>query len=103
MESIPNPQNTLYLQASESYCKWVFSTGKFELKTKPMKYFEKTLYTHGWVKIHRSFLVNPNYVKAVSTEIDFIVLNNGTTLPIARRQRRPVSKFFISNNQNICN
>ena len=93
MQKISNLTEAIYIQAAESYCIMVLQNGKTNVKSRPMKHFEQYLVDFGWLRIHRSFIVNPTFVKQISQERDSIFLQNGTELPIARRKRKSVLKW----------
>jgi two-component system, LytTR family, response regulator len=98
----PKPIHSLlevaYFQASESYSLMVFADGRVLVKSRPMKKYEPELTKNGWCKIHRSYMVNPQYVQHISEDRDSIFLQNGKVLPISRRQKLSViswrSKIF---------
>ncbi len=83
----------MYLQASESYCILVMQNGKIKMKSRPLKHFESRLFEFGWCRIHRSFIVNPMYIKEISTNRASILLETGAELPISRRLRKSVLKW----------
>lgn len=45
-----------------------------------------------YIKTHRSYLVNMNYIRAVNT--DFVVLKNGQTIPVSRQRRNQVQAAY---------
>lgn len=94
--SIENIESIAYMQAAESYSILVNKSGKKILKSKPMKHFESSFLLQGWLRVHRSYLVNPLFVSHISEDRDYILLNNGTKLPIARRKLRMVSRWRSS-------
>lgn len=93
MQKITNLNNTMYLQAAESYCIMVMQNGKTNVKSRPMKHFESRLYENGWCRIHRSFIVNPVFIKKISENRDAVFLETGIALPISRRLRKIVLKW----------
>ena len=50
-------------QADRAYCTFHLANGKSVLVSKPMKEFEKLLLSHGFIKVHKSTIVNINYAK----------------------------------------
>ena len=88
-----NLDTAAYLKASESYCFAIFPTGTTQMRSRPMKFYANPLIANGWFRIHRSYLVNPEYVKQISEDQDSVFLINGTVLPISRRNRRKVIKW----------
>ncbi|MES2795329.1 MAG: LytTR family DNA-binding domain-containing protein [Bacteroidota bacterium] len=93
---ILNLSNGAYVQASESYCLFIQTDGKVQLKTRPIKYFEQILEDSGWCRIHRSYFVNPTFCNKISEDQHSICLRNGKELPISRRKRKYVLGRFNS-------
>lgn len=91
---INNLETGAYLKAAESYCLFIKADGKFDMKTRPVKYFEPMLQANGWCRIHRSYFVNPHFVEHISDDRNSIFLQNGTELPISRRNKKSVSKWL---------
>ena len=50
-------------QADRAYCTFHLASGRSVLVSKPMKEFEKLLLSHGFVKVHKSTIVNINFAK----------------------------------------
>ena len=50
-------------QADRAYCTFHLANGKSVLVSKPMKEFEDLLVSQGFVKVHKSTIVNINYAK----------------------------------------
>lgn len=88
-----NPQTYTYMQAAESYSILVNEAGKKIMKSRPMKHYEAIFLTFGWFKVHRSYMVNPEFVNQISENRDYILLKNGTKLPISRRKLKCVSEW----------
>lgn len=95
--NIENSQTLTYMQACESYSILVNLNGEKLLKSKPMKFFEASFTAKGWFKVHRSFMVNPEFVNNISENRDFIFLKNGIKLPIARRKLKTVAQWRMKN------
>jgi two-component system, LytTR family, response regulator len=94
MKTLISSLNTAaYLKASESYCFAVFPTGSTQMRSRPMKFYESSLIENGWCRIHRSYLVNPEFVLQISEDRENIFLRNGAELPISRRNRSKVIKW----------
>jgi DNA-binding LytR/AlgR family response regulator len=87
-----NLNELAYFRASESYCIAVNSNGKEDVKSRPMKFFAKILLEAGWCRIHRSYIVNPQYINNISIDHESVRLVNGKELPISRRLRGKVLK-----------
>lgn len=90
---LQNPNTALYMQAAESYSLLKLENGNTQIKTRPMKFFEEKLSKNGWLKIHKSFMVNPLYVQSITNDRNGIQLQNGQVLPISRRNKKEVFKW----------
>jgi two-component system LytT family response regulator len=88
-----NPNNALYMQASEGYSLLKLYDGSTLVKTRPMKYFEGKLSENGWCRIHKSFMVNPLCVIGITNDRNGIHLQNGQILPISRRNKKEVLRW----------
>lgn len=94
---IENPQEVAYLKADENYSLLMFPNGKTILKSRPIKHYEASFLAQGWFRIHRSFMVNPNFIENISTDREHICLQDGTLLPISRRKKKAVLKWRNNN------
>ena len=82
---IPTAQ-LLYLEAADDYVKLITGDGSF-LKNKTMAYYEKRLATQGFIRIHRSYLVNSSLITRIDAyEKDghIVSLKDGRTLPVSK-------------------
>lgn len=79
-----------YIEAADDYVKLITAEGSF-LKNKTMAYYEKLLAVQGFVRIHRSYLVNSSLI----TRID-LHEKEGHTASLKAGQTLPVSKSGYS-------
>lgn len=78
----------LYCEADSNYCKIVCLDGRNIVLSKTLKYIEELLPTSLFQRIHKSYLVNLNYVNRFSKGDELLVeLANGETLPVSVRQK----------------
>jgi two-component system, LytTR family, response regulator len=83
MEKIPN---IIYCRAQESYCK-VYMRGEFTyLVSRSLKQLEEILPADLFYRIHKSFLVNLNFVQTYKKAEGYITLQNGEELEVAHRR-----------------
>ncbi|MCS7052620.1 MAG: LytTR family transcriptional regulator DNA-binding domain-containing protein [Ignavibacterium sp.] len=76
----------LYIEAQDDYVLINSEKGKF-LKQKTMKYFENHLNENQFVRVHRSFIVNLNFIEHLfqtETESHRLVLKNGKEIPVSK-------------------
>jgi two-component system LytT family response regulator len=78
----------LYCEADSNYCKVVCLDGKKIILSKTLKFIEEILPTTIFHRIHKSYLVNLNYVCRFDKTNDLRVeLSNGETLPVSVRKK----------------
>jgi len=82
-------EELIYLQADSNYCNVFTNDGKRIMVTKTLNELEKLLDLETFIRIHRSYTVNINYIKKISTEDGAydVVLQNGNKLPVSRRKK----------------
>lgn len=98
---IDNPQEVAYLKADENYSLLIMANGKTIMKSRPIKHYEASFLAHGWCRIHRSYMVNPFFVSQISSDREYVCLNNGMELPISRRKKKEVMNWRKNLNQSI--
>ncbi len=81
--------NTIvYCQAESNYCKIFCNNKKEFLISKTLKYIEEILDNELFIRIHKSFLVNLNYVAGYDKTNDLkVTLLNGIQLPVSVRKK----------------
>jgi DNA-binding LytR/AlgR family response regulator len=60
--------------------------GKQQLVAHSIKFFETFLETHGFLRVHRSFMINPNHVNYLNKAEYKVIMNNGIEAIISRRR-----------------
>jgi two-component system LytT family response regulator len=63
--------------------------------TRTLKYFADMLKPSNFIRVHRSHLVNAQYIKAfIKTDGGYILLKNKTTVPVSARKKTEVIEFL---------
>ena len=90
----------MYLETDSSYTILHFSGLEKVVSTRSLMEFEQLLEGQYFFRIHKSYLINLNYVKTISSsEGNFAELSDGTRLSISRRKAaefREALKEFIN-------
>jgi two-component system LytT family response regulator len=82
-----NTSDIMYLEADSNYTILHLSGLKKIVATKTMGDFEKILDQPAFFRIHKSIIININYLKAYSSyQGNFVELSDGTSLSISRRR-----------------
>ena len=82
-----NTSDIMYLEADSNYTILHLSGLKKIVASRTMGDFEKILDQPAFFRIHKSIIININFLKAYSSyQGNFVELNDGTTLSISRRR-----------------
>ena len=80
----------LYCESDSNYCKVKCLDGKELLLAKTLKYIEGLINNPIFFRIHKSYLVNLNFIKSFDKINDYsIKLINGEDLPVSVRKKEP--------------
>jgi two-component system, LytTR family, response regulator len=83
------------LEADGSYCTIFLETGEQIVSSKNMGHFEQLLSKQTFIKVHRSHVVNVNYIDAmIKTDGGVLKLTNQAEIPISRRKKEDILKFI---------
>jgi two-component system LytT family response regulator len=91
-----HPQDVLYFEAERSYTTIYMQSGKkYVVSNRSLSEFESMLENEGFVRIHRSYLVNQNYVtKYHRNGSNYLLMKNEIQIPVARRKRTHYEAFL---------
>lgn len=93
-KSIIDQQEILFIKGDDNICTIVLSKNRKITISKTLKYFEDLL-NDNFLRIHKSYILNTNFAcKIVAKETHFVALEDGTELPISRRNYSKVNEFF---------
>jgi two-component system, LytTR family, response regulator len=85
----------LYLEGDINYTSFHFQFRKRTLIAHSLKYFEADLLPRGFLRIHRSYIVNSRFVKSANLLENTLTLVDGTVLRVARRRVKEVSGIIF--------
>lgn len=88
----------LYCEADDNYTKLYLRTNKTYIVSKTLKYFEQVLGTNGFVRVHKSFLVNANDIEKYyrKGKTGSIKLSNGQNIPVSASKKAALMAYFKS-------
>jgi two-component system, LytTR family, response regulator len=113
LNSVNNESNKIVLSTSEGmfvfkiddiircesddyYTRFFFSNRRPLLISKTLKQNEELLGNQQFIRPHKSHLININYISQyVKTDGGYILLTDGTKIPVARRKREMISEFLV--------
>jgi DNA-binding LytR/AlgR family response regulator len=84
----------ILLEGNANYTIVYLDNGKPKVIAHSIKFFEPFLETHGFLRVHRSFLINPLHVTGYNSEDYILTMSNGQKANIARRRKHTVRGFI---------
>lgn len=85
----------IYIEADGSYAKFYMQNQEDFVASKTLKYFEKRLNDLHFFRVHRTFLVNVDFVESLNKKEHSISLSNGKKLKIARGRIEEFEKALL--------
>ena len=80
--------SVILLEGNVNYTLFHLENGNVKVVAHSIKFFEPYLGTHGFLRIHRAYMVNPIHVKAYETDSDCLMMTNGLLANISRRRKK---------------
>ena len=87
--SFYDPLEILYCEGENNYTRFIFTTHKPMLVSKTLGEYEDLLREHGFIRIHKSYLVNARYVSKVDRE-GTLLMSDNKLLPVSKRRKEIV-------------
>lgn len=85
-----SPSAIIRLEGEGNYTQFYLTGDKKYLSAKTMKDYEEILIQHHFIRIHKSHLVNKNFIESYQNE-GAVVLKDGTILPVSRQRKQEVA------------
>jgi DNA-binding LytR/AlgR family response regulator len=79
--------NVILLKGDSNYTTIYLKHGKSKIVARTLKFFEPHLQTQGFLRVHRSFLINPDYIENYDAQYDVLTMANGYEACISRRRK----------------
>lgn len=86
--------SVVLLEGNSNYTTVYLDNGKSKTIARSIKFFEPFLKTHGFLRVHRSFLINPTHVKDYNSVDYILTMSNGQKANIARRRKHTAHNFM---------
>ncbi len=85
------------LESSSNYTTFYLNNEKNLLASKTLKEFDMMLEGYSFLRIHKSHLVNVNFLKKyVQTDGGYLVLEDGSRIPVANRKKEQLMSLLKS-------
>lgn len=87
------PANIMYCEAVSNYTRFHTAEGKQFLTSKTLGDYEDLLAPHHFIRCHKSFLVNRDFVDYMDHD-SLLVLKNGVRIDVSKRRKADVMKLM---------
>lgn len=93
-EVMPIP-SIIYCEAEDNFTRFHFESGPALLICRTLKYFEDILKTHRFLRIHRSYLINTEYIIRYSKgKGGYVTLKNNKELEVSPSHKKDLLDLF---------
>lgn len=90
-----NINDILYLEADNTYTTFYFEDKSKTVVTKNIGYFEEEFTEEAFLRVHQSYMVNLNKVKAyIKGDNGYVVLTNGQPITVSKSRKEELLVFF---------
>lgn len=84
-----DPAEIIRCEGDDNYSHFYFANEKPLVVSRTLKEYDEILQDHGFIRIHKSHLVNVKYISQID-RAGSVWLRNGTILPVSRRRKNEV-------------
>jgi two-component system, LytTR family, response regulator len=85
----------LYCEAADNFTKFFFDEGQPLMICRTLKYFEDVLQPHGFLRIHRSYMINPAFVIRYSKgKGGYVTMKNNQELEVSANKKQEFLSLF---------
>lgn len=85
-------RDIIYINSEDNYCRVNLRKGKSILLRGSLNKLERALYSVGFIRVHKTFLVNPVFVNRIFK--DRVSMKNGRNIPISIRNQKNVKEKY---------
>ncbi len=84
----------IMVKSENNYTNFYLADGSELLITKGLNVFEKKLSMQGFMRVHQSFLVNLNHIKAFMKKKGKLVMSNEVSIPVSKTKKIKLLKYL---------
>lgn len=88
-------EDILYCQSQNNYTYLFLKDNKKVILSKTLKEFENLLEKYYFLRIHKSYLINPNYIKKYNrNDGGYLIMDDGISIPVSRNRKDLITHLF---------
>lgn len=82
-----NEEELIFIESDGNYCTLMLNNNQRIVVTKKLKEVDAILSSHGFFRIHNSYIVNLNKIKEFIKNEGYVVMDSGHKIPVARQRK----------------
>lgn len=86
-------KNVVLLEGNVNYTTLYLESGRKEILSHTLKFYETFLKNYGFLRVHRGYLINPKHVKEYCYDNYVVTMNGGQQATISRRKVNELRKI----------
>lgn len=90
-----SPAEIIRLEGEGNYTRFFLADGRKHMSSKTMKEYEEILLQHYFLRVHKSHLVNKNFIEHYRNE-GVVALKDKTELPVSRQRKQEVAAQLMN-------
>lgn len=90
--------NIILIKGDANYSTIYMDGGREKVVSHTIKFYEDHLENYGFLRVHRGYIINPNYVKEYNPDEESIIMTNGVKAVVSRRKKYLLRSFNSNNN-----
>ena len=87
-------KNILFLKSCSNCCEVFLKSGKKMCYSKTLKHVLTKINNDRFIRVHRSFAINLNYISAISSDYTSLTLCNKEVIPISKSQKENFKRIL---------
>lgn len=88
--------NIVLIKGDANYSTIYLDDCREKVVSHTIKFYENHLENHGFLRVHRGYIINPNYIKEYDSEEETLLMKNGVKAVISRRRRHLLKNFNVN-------
>lgn len=90
-------QHIVRCESDSNYTKVFCKDDNKILICRTLKEIDELLTEHGFLRVHQSHLINPQFVKGiVKNDGGSLIMHNGTEIPVSRQKSKQISEIMVT-------
>jgi DNA-binding LytR/AlgR family response regulator len=88
-------KDVVLLKGEVNYTIFHFKFGRTKMVAHTLKFYESFLEEQGFLRVHRSCIINPSFVKEYDKDSQLLIMTNGEVVSISRRRQKGFEGFSV--------